>query len=345
MTILEAAYAVLARAGEPLNNREIAERMLADGWQTRGKTLWDSVSARISVDLQEHGSESRFTRTKRGHYGLNPAAPERLGVVEAQATAKRRPAGPAGRDGSDRLSFLDAAERILRESGDREPLHYGLITQRALDYGLIRTQGRTPADTMLAMIYTETKRRESRGEAPRFVRHGRGLVGLARWEPMGLTASIAEQNAGVRGALLDRARGTSPAEFESLVERLLVAMGFEDAAVTPLGGDGGIDVRGTLVVGDAVRIRMAVQAKRWRSNVGSPIVQQVRGSLGAHEQGLIITTSDFSSGAKEEATRADATPVALMNGEQLAAQLVEHEIGVRRETYDLLTLEETESEE
>ncbi len=345
MTIIEGAEAVLAKAGEPLHYGEIAERMLADGWQTRGKTPWDSVSSIINVDIKRRGAQSRFMRTSPGYFELNPDAPSGTTVVESPAPVKPRRVEPSGRDGPDRLSFLDAAERILRESGGREPLHYGLITKRALDHGLIQTQGRTPADTMLAMIYTETKRRESRGEAPRFVRHGRGLVGLATWEPMGLTASIAEQNAGVRGALLDRARGTSPAEFESLVERLLVAMGFEDAAVTPLGGDGGIDVRGTLVVGDAVRIRMAVQAKRWRSNVGSPIVQQVRGSLGAHEQGLIITTSDFSRGAQEEATRADATPVALMNGEQLAAQLVEHEIGVRRETHDLFTLEEAESEE
>ena len=31
---------------------------------------------------------------------------------------------------------------------------------------------------------------------------------------------------------------------------------------------------------------MAVQVKRWKKNVQSQIVQQVRGSLGTHEQGL-----------------------------------------------------------
>ncbi len=52
-----------------------------------------------------------------------------------------------------------------------------------------------------------------------------------------------------------------------------------------------------MVTGDVVRTRMAVQVKRWKANVQAPAVQQVRGSLGAHEQGLIITTSDFSKGA------------------------------------------------
>ena len=38
---------------------------------------------------------------------------------------------------------------------------------------------------------------------------------------------------------------------------------------------------------------MAVQVKRWgiKNNVSSPVVQQVRGSLGIHKQSLIITTS------------------------------------------------------
>ena len=71
------------------------------------------------------------------------------------------------------------------------------------------------------------------------------------------------------------------------------------------------------VVGDVIRTRLAVQVKRWKSNVQAPVIQQVRGSLGTHEQGLIITTSDFSKGAREEATRANATPVGLMDGEQL----------------------------
>jgi restriction system protein len=72
--------------------------------------------------------------------------------------------------------------------------------------------------------------------------------------------------------------------------------------------------------------------------VQAPTVQQVRGSLGTHDQGLIITTSDFSVRARAEAERPNADPVALMNGEQLVALLVEHSIGVRRASHDILTL-------
>ena len=111
--------------------------------------------------------------------------------------------------------------------------------------------------------------------------------------------------------------------------------------MTRRSGDGGIDVRGTLVVGDVVRIRMAVQVKKWKlkNHIHSPIVQQVRGSLGAHEQGLIITTSNFSTGAVGEAAQADKTPIALMDGEQFVTLLMEHNIGVERANPDLFELE------
>ena len=126
--------------------------------------------------------------------------------------------------------------------------------------------------------------------------------------------------------LPEQTQALSPEDFERLIGTLLERMGFDNVTQTPLSGDGGIDVRGDLVVAGVVRIRMAVQAKRWTGNVGRPVVQQLRGSLGVHEQGLIITTSDFTAGAKEEAERPDASPVALMNGDQLARLLTRHEV-------------------
>lgn len=116
------------------------------------------------------------------------------------------------------------------------------------------------------------------------------------------------------------------------------AMGFEEVTVTKRSGDGGIDIRGLLVVAGSVRIKMAVQVKRWRNNVQAPVVQMVRGSLGAHEQGLIITTSVFSPGAREEAARPDASPVGLINGDQLVSLLIEHELGVTKRSHTLYAL-------
>ena len=236
------------------------------------------------------------------------------------------------------MTVLDAAETVLRSA--EEALHYEEIARRINNQELTRSQ--TASGTLNSAVTIDIKRRAARGEQQRFDRPKRGIIGLAAKLPGGLDAQIAKRNREVRTQLLRQAQNGSPSDFEQLIATLLVQMGFEDVEVTPFGGDGGVDARGTLVVGEAVRVRMAVQAKKWqgRNKVGRPIVQQVRGSLGAHEQGLIITTSDFSDPARQEAARPDASPVALMNGEQLAALLAENEIGVRREEHVLLTLDE-----
>ena len=257
---------------------------------------------------------------------------------EQDATTQTSEALSNRRSGRHAMSFTDAAEAVLRSSG--EPMHYAAIAQLAIEQGLVSTEGRTPATSMNVMINTDIRARQSRDEPPRFVRVGTGLYGLAEPMPQDLGTEIEEHNNEVRKGLKASLLDMAPDAFEELIAELLTEMGFEDVEVTSASSDGGIDVRGALIVDQVVRIRMAVQAKRWRQNVQKPIVQQLRGSLGAHEQGLIITTSDFSKGAREEAERADAAPVAVVNGEQLVRLLIRHGIGVSRTPYELLTLEE-----
>ena len=342
MNAIQAAVVVLREAAGPLHYREITERMLAQRlWTTSGKTPWNTVNALIAVDIKDQGANSRFVRVRPGFFALNSK------LVDDESSNKHSLCSEPGDNGhgGKRLSFPDAAERILSRSGSRDPMHYRDITKRALKLGLIRTKGLTPAATMYSSILTEIRRREARGESPRFEQHGHGMVSLAAWLPGAVAGLVEEKNREVREELLDRAREASPADFEDLVSQLLAKMGFDEVEGTSISGDGGIDVRGTLVVGDTVRIRMAVQAKRWKNNVSAPVVQQVRGSLGAHEQGLIITTSDFSKGAKVEAKRSDAAPVALMNGEQLAVLLATYEMGARVESYELYIIDDLEESE
>jgi len=130
--------------------------------------------------------------------------------------------------------------------------------------------------------------------------------------------------------------------FEGLIGMFLTEIGFENVEVASRSSDGGVDVRGELVVGGVIRTEMAVQVKRWRHNVQTPVITQLRGSLGPHEQGLIITTSDFSKGAGKEAASPYKSPIALMNGEQLVDLMVELGIGVSKENISLLELSEEE---
>ncbi len=240
------------------------------------------------------------------------------------------------------LSFVDAAERILAGFGGGKSMHYREITKLALETGLVRSAGLTPEQTLYAQVLSAIAKAERRGQTPRFVKHGRGLISLSRVAPPGLAQQIEQHNREVSRQLHERLLAMTPARFEVLVSQLLGQLGFENIVVTGRSGDGGIDVRGTLVVGEVIRTRMAVQVKRWRANnVQAPTVQQVRGSLGTHDQGLIITTSDFSAGGRTEAQRPNAVPVALMNGAQLISLLVEHQMGVRRSPHDLIELDES----
>lgn len=325
MSVLDAIHTVLSEAAEPLHYQEITKRLAArKPWSTQGK---EPASSTVVTQLGRaiKKGDSRFHRTGRGVYAAKRPTPPHSVVPEFTSP----------------MSFADAAERVLRQSGASEAMNYQDITKRALDEGLISTASKEPAATMNGALNLDISRREAQREPPRFVRPMRGMFGLAQ-VPDDVRDLIDRRNSDVRARLLKRALEGSPADFEQLIQTLLMAMGFADVEGTPLGGDGGIDVRGTLVVGDVVNVRMAVQAKRWQGNVGAPVVQQVRGSLGAHEQGLIITTSDFSKGARQEAQRLNAAPVALMNGEQLATLLAKHAIGVRREEHVLLALAEPE---
>ena len=54
----------------------------------------------------------------------------------------------------------------------------------------------------------------------------------------------------------------------------------------------------------------------------------------------LITTSDFSQGARTEAARANAVPVALMNGEEFVTLLAAYGIGVSRQAYEIIDLEQ-----
>ena len=109
--------------------------------------------------------------------------------------------------------------------------------------------------------------------------------------------------------LRKRLRDMPADRFEALIGELLIAIGFDEATVevTRYGGDGGIDVRGVLSAGGVTEVNAAVQAKRWKRNIQVRTVRELRGSLTAHEQGIIITTSDFSSGARKEAAEAGKT--------------------------------------
>ncbi len=289
MGVREAVLKVLQETGHPLHVKTITERILDKGlWQSNGKTPHATVAARLYADIKKNGDDSPFVQTAPQTFGVRPDATISAPKQKAAERARVKKAT------TQEYSFTEAAEKVLEQFGHKEPMHYRDITKKALDMRWIGTEGRTPEATMAAQLYTTIKRAQRRGEQPRLVQHGRGVFGLSKWMGQGLAYPIAQHNKQVRQALRKRLLGLKSKEFEDLVALLLVEMGFEDTDVVGRTGDGGIDVRAMLVVGDVIRIHMAIQAKKWKpgSNVQAPDVQRVRGSLGTHDQGLINYLND-----------------------------------------------------
>ncbi|MDD2599829.1 MAG: HTH domain-containing protein [Kiritimatiellae bacterium] len=332
MKLIDAVIQTLRMAGKPLSSKEIAKRVSEDGlWETSGRTPDATIGACIYTDIKKSGEKSVFVKIAPNTFALNNAlkAAEPEEISPYVVSPKKHKA----------VSFLDAAELVLKRTSKGTSLHYRDITEKAVNLGWLKSSGKTPDATMNAQLVTDIKRSQSKGELGRFVRTSPAYYSLIEWGETGLPYEISKHNKEVRKKLHQKLLSIRPELFEELVSQLLAEMGFESIEVTKYANDGGIDVRGILQIGDVIRIKMAVQVKRWKRNIQSPTVQQVRGSLGIHEQGLIITTSNFSKGAIEEANQPDKTPVALMNGVQLVSLLIQYNLGIRRVSHDLLELD------
>ncbi|MDF1769451.1 restriction endonuclease [Maricaulis sp.] len=87
--------------------------------------------------------------------------------------------------------------------------------------------------------------------------------------------------------------GQSGHQFEDLVAHLLECMGY-NARVTPKSGDGGVDVIAHM---DALGFQppiVKVQCKRTTGQTGAPEANQLLGTLGEGEYGLLINLGSYS---------------------------------------------------
>ena len=132
--------------------------------------------------------------------------------------------------------------------------------------------------------------------------------------------------------LLAQVRAATPSFFEQVVVDLMIAMGYggsrkEAGKATQLTNDDGID---GIIKEDKLGLDVIyLQAKRWANTVHRPEIDKFIGALTRKRarKGVFITTSDFSTGAKEAALGLDIK-VVLIDGIELARLMVEHNLGV-----------------
>ena len=143
-----------------------------------------------------------------------------------------------------------------------------------------------------------------------------------------------------RDRLHRRLHEMDPFAFEHLIKRLLEEMDYQNVEVTSPSSDGGVDVVADIEVG-ITSVREVVQAKRHRRAIQRKDLDALRGSLYRFDavRGTIVTTSSFSKGTQDAAFATGAPPITLVDGEKLVDLLIEHGIGVRKRTVELLEVD------
>jgi restriction system protein len=140
--------------------------------------------------------------------------------------------------------------------------------------------------------------------------------------------------------ILQQLKYTSPSFFEKVVVDVLVRMGYGGSlkdAGQAIGhsGDEGID--GVINEDKLGLDSIYIQAKRWEASVTRPEIQKFAGALQGKRatKGVFITTSDFSTGAKEFVTNI-ASKIILIDGNHLANLMIDYGVGVSTEAiYEL----------
>ncbi len=155
MTILEAAYRVLAEAGRELHFHEITDRIVKRRlWRPGGSSPAQSVGGALYMDINNHRSASHFRQTGPGTFALKGRrARVKTSVASRGRTAKRSPGGKG------EMTFLDAAEYMLKRHGS--PMRYANLAEQILRLGLVRTESKKPASTLYGMVFNDVKNNPS----------------------------------------------------------------------------------------------------------------------------------------------------------------------------------------
>jgi restriction system protein len=148
--------------------------------------------------------------------------------------------------------------------------------------------------------------------------------------------------ADLKKELLEQVLSCSPFFFEKLVVDLVINLGYggsrkEAGEAFRTTGDEGID---GIIKEDKLGLDLIyLQAKRWKKDscVGRPEIQKFAGALQGKraKKGIFITTSYFSSDAKEYVQNIDSK-IILIDGDELCSLMVESGTGVSAvSTYSL----------
>ena len=256
--------------------------------------------------------------------------------------------GGGGGGGGDDFAIDELAGRSLADALAQILAGYDKGTSLVGAQRLAETaqrRGRVAGDlnhvqsALLAAARADNLRRSGEGQRPRFRLQG-NRIGLTDWLLDGELSRLEREIT----TLVERYRETARRSFAKRVSDLphraigeLVLLVLERIGVSELrpvrraGAPGSeLHLAGKMkgALGD---IRTAIVVRRDGREIGRERVMELRGALhhyGSATAGLIVTTGQVLSGAREEAAAAGAAPVTLIDGTAFARLCEDHGIAV-----------------
>jgi HB1, ASXL, restriction endonuclease HTH domain/Restriction endonuclease len=258
------------------------------------------------------------------------------GPARAERSIERE--GPlddlAGKDLADAVESL-----LLGFDRGRGPVAAQTLAESAQRRGRLAADQVGAQGLLLAAARTDNLRALARGQRPRF-RISANRIGLTEWQLDGELGRIERdllQTAERYREVLRRsfARSLQDLSHRGLGELLTLVLeriGFSELAQVRRPGLHGAELHlSGKARGASGDVRTAVVIRRDGREVGRERVTELRGALhhyGPALAGLIMTTGQVLSGAREEAAAPGASPVSVIDGLGLAKLCEEHEIGL-----------------
>ena len=320
----------------------IPQRLAGDDLEL-AQAIWDQSKGAVNprftygswqlaqhYDLLRVNGEGVLELTKSGRDFLEyPGGETEAGVNEGEGLVKllsliadRGPVWPKGLVEEWGEYLARCGSPFRSESTIRNTLSYRL--KNLLERGMVQRRGFSYSATPEGLAYLQKTGDEDSGGGDNEL-----------WN------LIRQEEKTVRERLRERLHDMDPYAFEHLIGQLLEEMGYRDVEVTVRSGDGGVDVVADIELG-ITSVREVVQVKRHRRAVPRGALDALRGSLHrfAAVRGTMVTTSRFAKGTQEAAFETGVAPITLIDGEKLVDLLIEHGVGVKKRTIQLLEVNE-----
>ena len=223
---------------------------------------------------------------------------------------------------------------VIAPAQDTNYLHYGIVEPNSYYYALQNTGDNCPYrhrkkikwfdEPVLRSQFSVPFQNTMRSSLTVFaVNHKRNFFEMIGRKDL---VPKMDQNItiGYYQSVLNKILELDDKEFEILVTHILSAVGFESECTGRV-GDGGVDATGELDVFGMAKMKIFVQAKRYKlgAKINPNVVKALRANIPQNGQGAFITTADFQKKALEIANANGFPRIGLINGEKLVDILTE----------------------